>query len=136
MKSFSLGLLIATCLLLAAPVFAQSATMTQANIPFEFVIGTQTFPAGHYSVEFTSAQGVIALRDSKGHMSTYMVKSTAQADTGVQPKWTFAENGDTHYLLSVAFADNRVAELPAWNNKHMASTKETAYKQVEAEGTK
>lgn len=61
MKKQALGILTAASLfvmLTAASVCAQTGTRVDINVPFEFVIGTKTLPAGAYVLTYMQANTI------------------------------------------------------------------------------
>jgi len=51
---------------LATTATAQSAQAVKVNVPFEFVLAEQNFPAGEYSL-VRSEPNILILRDGQGH---------------------------------------------------------------------
>ena len=84
-------------LAVAAP--AQITHTTKATIPFEFTVGTRTFPAGDYFVS-TPEQGLLAVRDERGHMVAQVLSVGIESnDPNGQAKLNF-EKADGQYILS------------------------------------
>jgi hypothetical protein len=68
MKNRVFATLSSLTLFTAAAAFAESNTPMQADIPFEFHIGTMVLPAGHYELRPEIVRGVLGItcRDCKG----------------------------------------------------------------------
>jgi hypothetical protein len=95
--SLLLGVLTA-----GSPVHAQHIERTiKANIPFDFVVGGEIFPPGHYSVVLVGPV-LLELRDAEGrtlaNVLTHSVQASAQLD---RPKLRFDTEGGRHVLTQV-----------------------------------
>jgi hypothetical protein len=129
MKKLSLGLLLIAFFLVTAPLFAQSS-ITQANVPFDFVVGKQVFPAGQYTVEFPSADGLMVIHGAKGQTGralTFRSSTPANLEEG---KWVFVQYGETYFLSEVAMPGGSAASKLPIDLKHMAIAKDTMPKEV------
>src|SRR5437879_13879754 len=58
---------------------AQAGFVLAANIPFDFVVGKQTLPAGEYRIEQLSGRSVLLIRSTDGHTSTIVMTMAARA---------------------------------------------------------
>ena len=61
-----------------APAHAQSLHSMEADVPFEFTIGTQTFNAGHYQLVPTPT-GMLQLRDSQSRVVAALFARSVEA---------------------------------------------------------
>jgi hypothetical protein len=78
-----------------------TAHIVKANIPFDFVVGNQSFPAGHYSVALSGA-GLLELRDSDGRVVANALTQSVQAlNQAAQPKLRFEDEAGLHVLTQV-----------------------------------
>lgn len=95
--SLLLGILV-----LGSTVHAQpNERIIKANIPFDFVVGSETFPAGRYSVALIGPV-FLELRDSEGHTLTSVLTHSVQASTEpARPKLRFDSQGGLHVLTQV-----------------------------------
>jgi len=82
------------------------------NIPFSFIIGDKTFPAGRYRVEPISFSGAtlnskVVIRSTSGDKSTIVSTLPIQA-SGIQDqsKLVFNRYGDQYFLSQVWTAGN------------------------------
>jgi len=66
MKKQALLVLALVLLVGMAPAYAQSSVIARFEIPFEFVVGNLTLPAGDYTATYESRNGVLQLRMDKG----------------------------------------------------------------------
>jgi hypothetical protein len=97
-----LAVLVMTVLTLGSAVRAQRAERTiKANIPFDFVVGSEIFPAGHYSVALIGPV-LLELRNSEGRALTHVLTQPVQAPAKPgQPKLRFDSQGGEHVLSQV-----------------------------------
>jgi hypothetical protein len=88
-------------LTLGSTVQAQHAERTvKANIPFDFVVGSEVFRAGHYAVVFIGP--VLELHDSEGRTLANVLTHAVQASTpSVRPKLRFESEGGQQVLTQV-----------------------------------
>lgn len=94
--------LLLAVLMLGSTVHAQRTERTiKANIPFDFVVGGEIFPAGHYSVALIGPV-VLELRDSLGRALTNVLTQSVQspAKSG-RPKLRFDNEGGQNVLTQV-----------------------------------
>ncbi len=95
LTTFSLALLLFVC-----PAHAERRIA--ANIPFEFTVGTISFPAGHY--EFVRAgDWLVQVRDADGR-SLFTMASAPIQERGAPEKSTlkFATVGGRHVLIQIS----------------------------------
>jgi hypothetical protein len=135
-----LGLAI---LLTVASVQAQSVGKLEVNVPFEFQVGSQTFPAGQYSVKRLS-QSSMLIRSADGQLS--LIAQTPKALTSdekgkaLMEKLVFNKYGQQYFLSQVWMvrgSDGRElfksdAEQQAASNQAVASGVAKAQKVVVA----
>jgi hypothetical protein len=101
-KSYLTVVLTLTCLLgLGEGARAQDASRIVANIPFDFVAGGETLPAGTYSVSrisFKSQQGLAIRSYDKGALVLPIVFDGVPAE---QAKVGFEHAGDKYFLSTI-----------------------------------
>jgi hypothetical protein len=87
-------------ILTATTVYAQSDSALVANIPFEFVIGNKTFPAGEYTVRYTYRSVIQILSRDRG---ACMFVSTGLAKGGkkIGSELVFNRYGDQYFLSTL-----------------------------------
>jgi hypothetical protein len=99
---FSMGLGALLCL--AGPLFAESDLEVRANVPFPFVAGKETLPAGEYDfvLDYENAPEVLGIR-SKDGKSRDVLLSEAEGESRPARKsdLVFELIGNTHYLSQV-----------------------------------
>jgi hypothetical protein len=94
--------LFALSLIVAAQV-AQAQESMAVNIPFAFVAGDATLPAGEYRVQtLNTNSAVILIRCSDKGPSAMVLSQAAQAkDTQTQSKLVFQRYGNRYFLSQV-----------------------------------
>ena len=94
--------LLLVLLTLGPAAQAQSGPqIIKANIPFEFGVGNQVFPAGSYSLVSTPP-ALLELRDAEGHILTKVLTNSVEASkTTVTPKLQFRSEGGRYSLAQV-----------------------------------
>ena len=107
-----------TALVLALAVnvaFAQSSSMTKANVPFAFSIEQNSMEAGQYSINVTDH--VLRIRNDSTNKSVTLL---AQSEESAKPQATrlvFHKYGNSYYLAGVWRATGQAGasgiELPA-----------------------
>ena len=82
----------------------------KVNIPFEFSVGDQTFPAGNYSL-VRLQPALLELRDAEGRSLTTVVTNLVQAVTPpAAPKLQFYTEGARHELAQVWQEDESIGQ--------------------------
>ncbi len=111
-RMIALGLMVLP--LLAVAQMKQDDKIT-ANVPFEFVLGNRTLPAGQWSVQaMTSGASIISLRN-RDKKATQL--ATTMADESPKPAahyaLVFRKYGDRHFLAAINVAgSNTLYRLP------------------------
>ena len=93
--------LLLSVLMLGSALHAQrTERIIKANIPFDFVVGHEIFPAGQYKVALVGPV-LLELRDSRGRALTSVLTESVQAPaTPGRPKLKF-ERGGQNVLTQV-----------------------------------
>lgn len=108
MKKYSAVVIAAIALFsvigVGLPAHAQEATVV-VTVPFEFIAGTKTLPAGTYTVRSTSAVAksplIISNRDGGAILLPLAFDDTAAADASL----SFNQVGDQHLLSQIKTPD-------------------------------
>ena len=92
---------ILATLSLAATSLAQSRPAIKVNVPFNFVAGAKTMPAGEYQIQ-TERSGVVLIQSGDSKSSTNLAAHSAQdtAMSGVAAL-RFNRYGDRYFLSQV-----------------------------------
>ena|ERR1700693_4846517 len=102
----------------AVAVHAQSSNF-RVNIPFDFIVGSQTLPAGQYSVDQQSFTGAVILKclDHKGAASAIGLPLPAGGAQN-EKKLVFHRYNNTYFLAQVWRAGAYGRKLPTTNQEH------------------
>jgi hypothetical protein len=94
--------LLLSVLMLGSALYAQNAErVIKANIPFDFVVGNEIFPAGRYSVALVGPV-MLELRDSRGRaLINVLTQSVQTLATSDRPKLRFDNEGGQNVLTQV-----------------------------------
>jgi hypothetical protein len=142
LKGFTTLFAIMTFAMVTAVVSANAQTMkSKANIPFEFVVGDQSLPAGAYSVDaITSSGEVLRIRGVASETSAVRLTSQAKG-TARHSKLVFHRYGERYFLAQVWTTNDDGRELSTSRqeqaiqkeNSRLASSKSAkrAYETVE-----
>jgi hypothetical protein len=107
-----------TALVLALAVnaaFAQSSSMTKADVPFAFSIAQNSMEAGQYSITVTDH--VLRIRNDSTNKSVMLMAQSEESEKPQATRLVFHKYGDRYYLAEVWEATGRAGasgiELPA-----------------------
>jgi hypothetical protein len=105
------ALVMAGALALAAMAttrVVQAQETLRANIPFDFVAGNTSLPAGEYLVEASGPTHVLLLIGRKDAISSAFINTNAAVSAGPQSesKLVFNRYGDRYFLSQVWTAGN------------------------------
>ena len=94
--------LLLSVLMLGSALYAQNTErVIKANIPFNFVVGNEVFPAGRYSVALVGPV-MLELRDSRGRaLIKVLTQSVQTLVTSDRPKLRFDNEGSQNVLTQV-----------------------------------
>jgi hypothetical protein len=101
-KLFGCLSLAALAVVLAAPVSAQTLTL-KASVPFDFIVGGHTMPAGTYVVSTEGNLGVLAIRTESGGVTpTFIISNMVYGDfDSAGGLLTFNRYGTDYFLAQV-----------------------------------
>lgn len=119
MKRQAFGTLTMLTLLLAVStisVSAQSERSKITNIPFDFIVGQKTLPAGEYTIEPNRRDclNVWLLQSRDGHLNVLFTTGSVRAsETQEKSKFVFHKYGDQYFLSQIwTIGGNNGRELP------------------------
>ncbi len=107
MRFASILLTLIGVLAMGAAAQAQSGSKTIVNLPFEFVAGGQTLPAGTYTLTPVSDyvfDGII-LRSYENHVSVIVHPIEIEKASAVKSKVSFQRVGEQHFLNRIQTLD-------------------------------
>lgn len=97
------------------PAFGQYwQTVAKVKVPFEFVVGSTTMPAGTYAVQLDSeAQALCLLNPDNGSSAIALLHNIyLSTDAPIETKLMFAFDGQRHVLHQVVVdRDNHIHDL-------------------------
>jgi hypothetical protein len=91
-------------MLAAVTVSAQSERIRVINIPFSFIVGEKTLPAGEYTVEPNrkDSDNVWLVQSKEGHASALFSTNTVRAsETQEEAKLVFHRYGGQYFLSQI-----------------------------------
>src|SRR5260370_12027351 len=91
-------------MLTAVTVSAQSERIRVINIPFSFIVGQKTLPAGEYTVEPNrkDSDNVWLVQSKEGHASALFTTNTVRAgETQDEAKLVFHRYGGQYFLSHI-----------------------------------
>ena len=88
--------------LAAGAVMGQSAQLIRVNVPFDFVAGKKSFPAGEYMVRSSLSPGTLVIQPADYSSSLVLLAHQTIARTEPETaKLTFHKYGDRYFLSQV-----------------------------------
>jgi hypothetical protein len=101
----SIALLMLTLALAAVTAQAQSANQMKADIPFRFVIGNQTLPAGEYTIRYVnqdSGKTALLFKSRDGRTSRIVnMMTTQRSEPAEMTSIVFNQYGESYFLSEV-----------------------------------
>lgn len=123
-------------LMLGPAAHAQRVTrLIEANIPFDFTVGSQVFPAGHYTLK-TIEPSQLELRDSADRVLVRVLTQSVQTFNGpALPKLVFDSATGDHVLTQVWQANDSIGQqLPLSKSLTRAVRKRSGHVQTAEAG--
>lgn len=102
--------LIALFLTLAGlgSTFARAQDTAVSTVPFDFIIGNKTFPAGKYSIGRSpndALGGPLLIRSADGKTSAFFNPTTVESAQNDEAKLVFRHEGDKYFLAEIVGAE-------------------------------
>jgi hypothetical protein len=93
--------------LATAAVYAQNSTTFQVNVPFDFIVGSQTLHAGQYTVDQKTAPWRVILKGGEPNGGAIVMGLALYPSvTRHEGNLVFHRYGDTYFLSQVWAADS------------------------------
>jgi hypothetical protein len=93
---------IAFALLAAGSMFAASTDTIRATVPFDFMVGRQTFSAGEYTLRQAGDQRAVFLRDADYQPAgAFLANSVTAHRPQEQTTLVFHRYGNLHFLREI-----------------------------------
>lgn len=115
--AFRTLLLAATCLaLFSAAAFALEGTEVRANIPFAFVVGEKSFPAGEYlfRLDDPTEPEALMVESPDGTRHDFALTETdtlPREEAAKESKLVFDRYGNDHYLAEIWIAGHEQGRM-------------------------
>jgi hypothetical protein len=95
-------------MLAGANVYAQSSTKMKVNIPFDFRVGSQSLPAGEYTV-VPKSPTMVEIRSKDGHESVPALTNTVNVNPSkFDGRLIFNRYGAYHFLSQILTPADKV----------------------------
>jgi hypothetical protein len=113
MKKQILNAVIALSVIAALSIagFAGFVRSVAANIPFDFMVGGEKFPAGEYTASTGVIQSTLMVRNLKTKQTVVAVSRGLEVRAGSRPRLVFHRYGNQYFLAKV-IGDSSGIELP------------------------
>ena len=105
MRLFRIAFYTALLLAASASIAQTKQGDVTADIPFPFVVATQTLPAGHYIVSPANIDS-LSIHDASNHNMFVPTHSAQRSTNDNRCKLVFHRYGDTYFLSEVWVAGN------------------------------
>jgi hypothetical protein len=105
--------ILATLSLAATSVVAQSRPPMTVNVPFNFVAGAKTLPAGEYQVQTDGLQQLVWIRSADLKTTLNLIPNSVEdAQMNGVAALKFNRYGDRYFLSQIWTGSNLGKELP------------------------
>lgn len=104
--------ILATLSLAATSLVAQSKPVIKVNVPFNFMVGAKTLPAGEYRIQ-TERPNLVLIQSTDSKSNTNLTAHSAQ-DTQMNgvAALRFNRYGDRYFLSQIWTGSDQGQELP------------------------
>ncbi len=101
-RALNIVAMLGAAALLACPALLAQSEYLKANIPFDFMVGANTLPAGTYQVKCTEPSNAVVFQatDVKAALVAMSIRSRS-ATIPVTGKLIFTRYGDTYFLAQI-----------------------------------
>lgn len=128
---FKLAALVVVLVTVAAATPAQAQTTNQftADIPFDFHVGGDWFPAGEYTVRCLNPSSdvkVLQLRNTDGESSVMLHTNSVVGRMNHQSRLVFNRYGNQYYFSQAWLASERLGMQAVKSRQEKATAKEMA----------
>jgi len=112
LKGFTMLMLLVAVALAAAVVSANAqSNPIKANIPFEFVVGDKTLPAGTYIAKPATNGGALTIQSADGKNSAVRMTGPTEQKNKSRARMVFHRYGHNYFLAQVWNGENTGREL-------------------------
>ncbi len=103
-KGISMLLLLGTVAFVTsvASAYGQGSRTTRANVPFDFIVGNTTLPAGEYTVASISGTSeTLRIQNTESQQAVYRLTTALGTPLGGNSKLVFHRYGAQYFLAEV-----------------------------------
>jgi hypothetical protein len=94
--------------------FAEDNLALRVHVPFSFVAGEATLPAGDYTVQQNNISGIVMLQNQSAKNSAAVLSSNGSSlADGVSPKLVFENRGNKKVLTQILMSNAPSRVLPS-----------------------
>jgi len=126
MKKYFAGVFAAVFSMAAFAMATPAATSDQllVNVPYDFVVGSKTLPAGTYRVNriSTATQGELQISNIENHAGALLSASEWEDARAYKPELKFQEIDGQHFLSAIQTAEH-VFAIPVSKSAVMLAMK-------------
>jgi len=96
------SILITAALAMLATTAASAQTINvKARVPFSFVVGSATLPAGEYSLQTLGFGHALEMRNRDANITKLVLSNVCQSRTATKDKVIFHRYGDSYFLSQI-----------------------------------
>jgi len=96
------NILIAMALAMLATTAASAQTVNvKATVPFSFIVGQSTLPAGEYSLKAMGNGQVLEMRNFDAKINQLVLSNSCESRTASKTKLVFHRYGDRYFLSQI-----------------------------------
>jgi hypothetical protein len=123
----TLAMLSAVALTTVAPAFAQDKV--QANIPFTFNMGSKSFPAGDYNLQWLGTNSLVITNAATSQSARALTMTAPPKQLPAEALLVFRQYGSTRFLCEIQTTDSqRTISVSKAEREFAAKTAEIAEK--------
>jgi hypothetical protein len=112
-KKIVLTLMAAAGMSIAGVAPARAEEKVIAQVPFDFVVGGLTMPAGRYIVTETDDPALVSIANENGHDFTFVLTIADGNNERVsEPELVFDQFGGQRFLARIVTGDSEGREIP------------------------
>lgn len=106
---------------------ADSRDTTITTVPFDFVIGTKTFPAGRYTISRISddPRAGLSIQNADGKTIMFFRPATVDSPSYDPAKLQFLHEGNSYFLTGIFTPDDTYTLAPKHGSQEAAKPDET-----------
>lgn len=102
-------------MLAAGTIYAQGTfTVIRGDIPFDFIVGDKTLPAGNYEFHQVLGKNNLPRIQNTKNLEVVVLRATVLAENGkqVKPMYVFRRYGEQYFIAQIWNGSNAGIEVP------------------------